>query len=151
MKNQPIYDPDDELLRKHLQGELSSDESEALKIKLDSDPVAREHFQVMEKIWKLSEGLNDYQSIDTEKDWFDWKKKLPARERNTLSDQSENGSVKDGAMIDGSVNDGFINDGGGRNLRVNPAFRFLRIAAAIVLLAISASLIYYYIGGRADQ
>lgn len=133
MKTQNIYNPDDEFLRKYLQGELTPEEMDSLEKHLESDPAAREHFEKMKRIWRISTSIGDFQSIDTEKDWSEWKKKLTAATSGIPPPMDPGKSLEDSPPT----------------LPLRPArhgVRFIRVAASIILATLTASLIYYYTG-----
>jgi len=120
-----MYKPDDEQLRKYFQGELDRQESRPIKRELDTNPAARQYFEQMKKIWEHSKSINEFEATDTESGWTDWKKKI------TISDQEV--EIHSRPMT-------------------NYAFKFLRTAAAILLVGLAASLIYYYTGiGRMNR
>jgi transmembrane sensor len=117
VKNHPSY-LGDEILMKYLTGGLTAGESGELKKQLDADPEGRAYLEQMEKIWKLSAGIGDFQSIDAEGDWNTWRERIgPAP-----ADRPEPGQLRAGS----------------------PANFILRIAAVFLLAAGTAFTIYYF-------
>ena len=126
MKTMNTYKPDDDLLRKYLGGDLSTEESAALQKILDSDPSAREYLDRMEKIWKLSASLGEIDGIDLEGDWKVIRKKSGKASRN----------IREARKI------------GPKTV----LFRVARIAAIFILACLAGYSIYYYKGsGLLDQ
>lgn len=111
---------DDELLMKYLSGNLTSEESETMRLYMEAEPAIREYLEQMEQIWKSSGSIREFQSIDAAKDWnslherFGFSKKArehhPSRQVRTMT------------------------------------FRAMRVAALILLAFASTFLIYYYTG-----
>ena len=59
----------DELLMKYLTGNLSTEESEAIRLSMEAEPANREYLEQMEQIWKSSASIREFQSIDAARDW----------------------------------------------------------------------------------
>ncbi|MFC2112437.1 FecR domain-containing protein [Bacteroidota bacterium] len=133
MKKQPTYNLDEDLLRKYLSGDLSSNETQALEKILESDPSARQHLEQMEKIWKLSGSIVEIQSIDTEGDWKTISRKISTTGQKRQLDFHANHKQE-----------------ASRELTLNPArtmaFRIARIAAIFIMVSISAYMLYYFTG-----
>jgi transmembrane sensor len=114
---------DDTLLIKFLRGELSGEDSEAIRISIEADPAKREYLEQMERIWKLSGSIKDFQRIDTTKDWNSIHEKFgfssPSAEPSRFNKS--------------------------RSL----AFMIVRLAALVLLLFASGFMIYYYTGNGA--
>jgi ferric-dicitrate binding protein FerR (iron transport regulator) len=154
------FHPDEELLRRYVQGELGPEESGKLEKRLDSEPVLREEFRQMKRIWDLSASMGDFRSIDAESDWNKLKKMISGVQDNLPDDIAapEDEPSLDGepALPAGSV-PGHEQVGDARFSehpeneftivpRLSPVARFIRIAAVFVLVAITAAMIYYYTG-----
>jgi transmembrane sensor len=114
---------DDDLLIKFLRGELTGEDSEAIRISIETDPSKREYLEQMEKIWMLSGSIKDFQRIDTASDW------KSIHERFGFSPPSAEPSVFH------------------KNRRL--AFPIVRVAALILLLFVSGFMIYYFTGNGA--
>lgn len=110
----------DELLMKYLTGNLSTEESEAIRISMEAEPANREYLEEMEKIWKSSASIREFQSIDAARDW---------------------NFIRDGF--------GFPEQPGEHH-PIRPfkviTFPIIRWAAFILLAFATAFMIYYYVG-----
>ncbi len=120
MKKQQPYKMDDDLLMRYFTGELSGQESEALGKSLEADPSKREYLERMEKLWNLSGSIQDFQSIDTAKDWNTLRKKFGSSEISGQPDPWKR--------------------------TISLTHRLIRIAAIILLVFGSAFMLYYYTG-----
>ncbi len=120
MKNQRAKNMEDELLIRYLTGDLSTEDAEAIRLSIETDPVKKHRLEQMEKIWKLSGSIKDFQQINIARDWDS------LRGRFRLSDQAA-------ATIPFHRT---------RAL----AFRIIRVAAVILMLFAAAFMIYYYTG-----
>lgn len=111
---------DDELLIKYLSGDLSTEESETIRLFLEAKPANREYLEQMDQIWKSSGNLRKFQSIDAAGDWNS------LYERFGFSEQARE----------------YHPSGPIRRM----TYRAMRIAALILLAFASAVLINYYTG-----
>jgi ferric-dicitrate binding protein FerR (iron transport regulator) len=123
MKNLHAKNMDDDLLIKYLTGDLSAEDAEAIRLAIEADPAKKEYLEQMEKIWKLSGGIKDFQRIDTTGDWDS------LRGRFGFSQQAATPSLI--------------------NKTRSLAFRMIRVAAMILLVFAAGFMIYYYTGSGA--
>ncbi|MFC2080948.1 FecR domain-containing protein [Bacteroidota bacterium] len=120
MKNQAKYPIKDDLLMKYLSGDLSEEESKAVQLFLESDPDHRVYLEEMRKIWNLSSGINEFQSIDKKQDWL------------TLQERIKSSETSNGSTI--------------RMQSRQLSYRIIRIAAVFLLAFATAFTVYYYSG-----
>jgi len=123
MKNLHANNMDDDLLIKYFTGDLSGEDAEAIRLAIEADPVKKEYLEQMEKIWKLSGGIKDFQRIDTARDWDS------LRGRFGFSQQTAAPSPI--------------------NKTRSLAFRIILVAAMILLVFAAGFMIYYYTGSGA--
>ncbi len=111
---------DDDLLMKYLTGHLGPEESESLRLSMESDPAIREYLEEGEKIWKSAGSILEFQSIDAAKDWISMRDRFGFR--NTAAEHHP--------------------------LRITRSmvFRMARVAAVLLLVMATSFLIYYYTG-----
>jgi ferric-dicitrate binding protein FerR (iron transport regulator) len=119
---------DDELLFRYLTGDLSGQEAEDIRLSLENDPAGREYLAQMEKMWKLSGSIENFQRIDLAGDWNVLRERIAfSKPSLTLPAYTKTRSL---------------------------TLRVVRVAALILLALAAGFMIHYYTGhgtmGRLD-
>jgi transmembrane sensor len=123
MKKRPLPHMDDEQLIKYLTRELTDADAAAIRRSIEADPAAQQYLEQMEKIWNASGAIKDFQCIDPASDWPALRAKIGFPRI----------AAKPSAL---------------RQAR-HLTLRFVRVAAAILLVFAAGFMIYYYAGNGA--